>query len=534
MRGIRLRAVLFAAMLSAIAVLSAQSVTVRLDPPAVSAGQFSTVMVQAPAGTSVVVSTDAPGVAPQTIVSTGSAMPVRLGPFTSVGDFRVTASAGGQQTSAPLRVSFPQDQAPTPAAPRGTTTPYGDAASALIEAINGVRTGMSRLPPQQPTIAEAKAAIDALQAQLNEIRRAAGQTDQVFDEVREQLDKDAAASREARDEFSRLERELNQNLAERARQVREFGRDAERAPADPCAAAMAVSSALHGQRSAMNAMRSGVGDLSAGHARRSSGASGSDAVAWRQIKAKIDDLVQTGQAGSYAEAERSIGWATSSNGLGGYAQRACDKFTGEWRGTTNVAALHKGDPFYGLMNDWNAHVEIAAPRADPSAPADAERPLRGTITGRATNFKVVNQLRTLYANMPASSMQFLTSDPSEAQQEGATFVAAVEGFLRGNQMTLKVRPGGVDYAGRVTGKLAAVIVAMGSPVPQVQVFDVTFMGGNWQLMRAIGPDGVADRPFAVTVGGDKRLVRDSYPRSLNSAGARGQFTIDIRLCSGCD
>lgn len=530
----RRRAVIVAVTLALMTTLAAQTVTIHLETGEVSAGQFATATVQAPAGTSVVVATDAPGVPPQTVVMTGSPMPVRLGPFSTTGDYRVTAASGGQQATAALRVAFPRQEAPPPASPRPATAPYATTAAALIETIDAMRTGLSRLPQQAPTIAAAKAAIDALQAQLNEIREAAARTDQVFDEVRTQLDKDAAASREAKDEFARLERELNQNLAEQARQVRDFGRDAERAPDDPCAAAMAVAAALHAQRSTLNAMRSGVNDLSAGHARRASGATGTDAAAWRQIKAKIEDLVQRGQAGSYAEAERSIGQATSSSGLGGYTQGSCETFTGEWRGTTSVAALHKGEPFYSLMNDWTAQVEIAGPRAAAGAAPSAERPLRGTIRGAASHFKVVNQLRALYGGLPATSMQFLTTDPTPAQQEGATFVAAVEGFLRGRQMTLKIRPGGVDYAGRVTGKLAAVIIAMGSPVPQVQVFNVSFMGGNWQLMRAFGPDGVAERPFTVTVGGDKRLVRESYPRTLSSAGARGQFTIDIRLCAGCD
>jgi hypothetical protein len=136
--------------------------------------------------------------------------------------------------------------------------------------------------------------------------------------------------------------------------------------------------------------------------------------------------------------------------------------------------------------------------------------------------------------MPAQSIQFLTVEPSPAQQEGATFVAALEGFIRGNQMTLKVRPGGVDYSGRVTGKLAAIVIPMASPIPLVQTFDVLFQGGNWQLNRALGPSGVTERPFNITSGGGKRIVQERYPRSLSSQGARGEFTINIRLCAGCD
>lgn len=530
----RLRTVLVVVFTAAAAVVvSTQGVTVTVEPATVAAGQFATAVVHGPAGTSVTVNTDAPGVVPQTVVLNGGEQRVRLGPLTRNGDFRVTASAGTQQASTPLHVSFPQEQQPPAAGAAPSVHSYVNAATALIDAVDGLRTGVSHLPPGDPSIAETKAAIDDLQRQLADIRRAAGETDQTFDAVRNQMEKDATTGREAKDELTRLERELNQTLDEQSRQVREFGRDAAQPPADSCAAAMAVQAALQSQRSTMNAMRSGVRDLAAGQPRREAGASPQSAAEWRPIKAKIEDLVRTGQAGSYAEAERSIGRATSSNGLGGYTQRSCDKFTGEWSGTTNVEALHKTQPFYGLLNDWTAHVEIAAPVADPGHP-DLERTLRGTLTGTASRFKVVNSLRVLYANMPAQSIEFLTVEPSAAQQEGATFVAALEGFIRGNQMTLKVRPGGVDYSGRVTGKMAAIVIPMASPIPLVQRFDVVFQGGNWQLNRALGPNGVTERPFAITVCGNKRMVQEHYPRSLSSQGARGEFTINIRLCAGCE
>lgn len=516
-----------------VVMLSAQPrVGLRLRPAAIAAGQFATAVINAPAGTTVLVRTDAAGVVPQTVVGTGGEHTVRLGPFVTTGDFRVTASAAGHETAASLRVAFPHEPAPA-AAPSPANTAYADAAAALIDAVEGVRTGVSRLPAREPTVSETKAAVDALLQQLAEIRRAATDTGAAFDAVRRQLDKDESASREAKDEFARLEREIQQNLAEQARHVREFGRDAEQPPADACAAAMAVSAALQAARSTMNVMRRGVEDLQAGQARREAGASPVDAAAWRPIKAKIEDLVRTGQAGSYAEAERSIGRATGSGGLGGYAGRQCDKFTGEWSGTTAVEALEKGQAFYGLHNDWTAQAEIAVARA-VEGQAGADRPLRGTVTGRASNFKIVNQLRTLYAGRPAQLIEYLTSEPSPAQQESATFVAAVEGFVRGNQMTLKVRPGGVDYSGRLTGKLAAVVIPMASPVPLVQTYDVAFQGGNWQLWRAVGPNGTVERPFTMTIGGDKRLVRERYPRTLSTNGARGRFTIDIRLCSGCE
>lgn len=352
---------------AALAVLSAQpGIVVRVQPASIDAGQMATALVTAAAGTTVFVRTDAPGVPPQTIVGTGAEQSVRLGPFVRTGAYQVTASAGAQNSAASLRVAFPRDTA-APAPPTGSSTAYATAADALMDAADRARTGVSRLPQGERTVAETKAALDDLQRQLADIRRTATDTGDVFDAVRQQLEKDERATREAKDEFTRLEREINQNLAEQARQVRDLALDAERPAPDSCASAMAVTAALQAARSTMNAMRNGVVDLEAGQSRREAGASPVNAAAWRQIKAKIEDLVRTGQAGSYAEAESSIGRATGTGGLGGYGAQQCDKFSGEWSGTTYVEALEKGQPFYGLQNDWTARVEIAVARASEGA-----------------------------------------------------------------------------------------------------------------------------------------------------------------------
>ncbi len=53
------------------------------------------------------------------------------------------------------------------------------------------------------------------------------------------------------------------------------------------------------------------------------------------------------------------------------------------------------------------------------------------------------------------------------------------------------------------------------------------------LMRAISPDGTTERPWTITVSGDKRLVEANSPRTLSAAGARGNFTFNAKLCHGC-
>ncbi|MGE0865085.1 MAG: hypothetical protein AB7P34_14400 [Vicinamibacterales bacterium] len=528
------------------------AIGLRLDRVEISVGEPVGLQVTAPAGSSVGVTVTGPAtVAPVTVVGTAAAQPVTLGPFTQPGTYTVTAASGAggdrRQGTATLRVTWSGGSEPV------MTTRVGPAMSgatdALIDAINQSRTSVTRLPASEPTIAEAKAAMDVLQAQLADIRRRATEAAATIDAYGALVSQETNATQEAKDGFSRIAREINQVLEQQARQIAAFGRDAAAAPADPCLAAMTVAAALDGSRAAASAIQgairqfgrersTGAGDgaawaqqhVTAGRPLRGEGTPQSSAARWREMKAKIETLVATGQAASFGEAQRAVERATGDRGLGGYATRQCVKYTGEMSGSTHVEALDKGKAFYGQRNNWTARIELAAAS---SVQPGQEAPIRGVIRGEGRDFKVQNLLSTLYAGRPAKYIEYLQSDPPAEQQSGALFVAAVEGSIRGNQMTLKIRPGGVDYAGRVTGKIAAVVIPLGSPVPLVQTYDLPFQGGNWQLMRAIGPDGVTERPWTITVGGDKRLVEASYPRTLSATGARGSFTFKVKLCHGC-
>jgi len=528
------------------------AIGLRLDRVEILVGDPLVAQVTAPAAASVSVTVAGPAaIAPATIAGTGAAQPVSLGPFTQPGVYTITAAAGvgadRRQSTASVRVTWGGGGAPV------MTTRVGpamtSATDALVDAINATRTSVSRLPATEPTIAEAKAAMDVLQAQLAEIRRKATEAAATIDAYGALVNQETNATQEAKDGFSRIAREINQVLEQQAQQIAAFGRDAAAAPADPCLAAMTVATALDGARASATAIQgairqfgrernTGAGDgaawaqqhVTAGRPLRGEGTPQSSAAQWREMKAKIETLVATGASPSFAEAQRAVERATGDRGLGGYSTRQCVKYTGEMSGSTHVEALDKGQAFYGQLNNWTARVELAA--ASTVKPGQ-EAPIRGVIRGTASDFKVHNLLRTLYAGRPAKYIEYLQSDPPPEQQAGALFVAAVEGSIRGNEMTLKVRPGGVDYAGRVTGKIAAVVIPMASPVPLVQTYDLPFQGGNWQLMRAIGPDGVTERPWIITVGGDKRLVETSYPRTLSATGARGSFTFKVKLCHGC-
>jgi len=528
------------------------AVSVRLDRVEILVGETVVSQITAAAGTSVSVTTTGPSaIAPATVAGTGGAQPATLGPFSQPGTYTVTASAGvgsdRRQGTAMLRVTWGGSGEPVMATRVGPA--MSSATDALLEAINASRTSVSRLPATEPTIAETKAAIDVLQAQLADIRRRATEAAATIDAYGALVNQEGNATREAKDGFSRIAREINQVLEQQAQQIAAFGRDAAAAPADPCVAAMTIATALDGARASASAIQgairqfgrergTGAGDgaawaqanVTAGRPLRGEGTPQSSAAQWREMKAKIENLVATGQAASFGEAQRAVERATGERGLGGYASRQCVKYTGEMSGSTHVEALDKGKAFYGLRNNWTARVELAA--ASTVQPGQ-EAPIRGVIRGEAQDFKVQNLLSTLYGGRPAKDIQYLQSDPPAEQQSGALFVAAVEGSIRGNQMTLKVRPGGVDYAGRVTGKIAAVVIPMASPIPLVQTYDLPFQGGNWQLMRAIGPDGTTERPWTITVSSDKRLVEASYPRTLSAAGARGSFTFKVKLCHGC-
>lgn len=530
----------------------AQSVTARGETNTVAAGQSAAILVTAPAGTTVTLTATgaAPLPPPVTVVGNGREMRVTIGPFAQAGDYVIAVTGGGQAARVNMRVSFPA--AEPPAGPAGNAgEAYRQAASSLLDSMNGIRTGLSRLPQGNPTVEETKREMDELQRQLEGIRARANETAAALDEYGQLLGQEGNASREGRDEFARLQHEITQVLNEDSRQMRELARDAGQTPDDPCVAAMAVTAALRGQSAVAASMQNGARDfgvrqhvtpggdgadwarttVNAGRPLRGEGTSQSSAAQWRAIKPKIDGLVASGAAANYTEAQRLISQASGDSGLGRFGEQQCLMFKGDWSGTTLVEALEKGQAFYGLQNDWTAHVELAAAR---SSGTSADAPVRGTLTGRGTAFKVINQLRTLYAGRPADMIEYLTSDPTPAQQASANFVASIEGTIRNNQMTLKIRPGGVDYAGRVTGKIAAVVIPKASPVPLVQTYDVSFQGGLWQLMRALGPNGVTERPLPITVGGGKRLVQADFPRNLSATGARGAFTIKIRLCAGCD
>lgn len=524
----------------------------RLARVEISVGETVVAQVTAAAATSVSVTVTGPAtIAPVTIAGAGAAQPVSLGPFTQPGTYTVTAASGTggerRQATATLRVTWGGSGEPVMTARVGPA--MTSATDALVDAINQSRTSVTRLPAAEPTIAEAKAAMDVLQAQLADIRWRATEAAATIDAYGALVNQETNATQEAKDGFSRIAREINQVLQQQAQQIAAFGRDAAAAPADPCLAAMTVAAALDGARASATAIQgairqfgrergTGAGDgaawaqqhVTAGRPLRGEGTPQSTAAQWREMKAKIETLVATGQAASFGEAQRAVERATGDRGLGGYASRQCVKYTGEMSGSTHVEALDKGKAFYGQRNNWTARVELAA--ASTVQPGQ-EAPIRGVIRGEGRDFKVQNLLSTLYAGRPAKYIEYLQSDPPAEQQSGALFVAAVEGSIRGTQMTLKVRPGGVDYAGRVTGKIAAVVIPMASPVPLVQTYDLPFQGGNWQLMRAIGPDGVTERPWTITVSGDKRLVESSYPRTLSAPGARGSFTFKVKLCHGC-
>lgn len=546
----------FVAALAAVVTLawvaaSAQTVTARGETNTVAAGQAAVILVNAPAGVSVTVAATGPAPLPPpvTIVGTGREARVTIGPFAQSGDYVIAAVGGGQTARVNMRVSFPPpDQPMGPGGNAGQA--YRDAASSLLDSMNGIRTGLSRLPQGNPTVEQTKREMDALQAQLEGIRARANETAATFDEYGNLLGQEANASREGRDEFARLQNEITQMLNEEARQMRELAREAGQAPDDPCVAAMAVQAALRGQSAVAAAMANGTRDfgvrqrvtpggdgadwarstVNGGRPLRGEGTSQSSAAQWRAMKPKIDGLIASGAASNYTEAQRLINQASGERGLGQFGEQQCLLFKGEWSGTTLVEALDKGQAFYGLQNDWTAHVELAAAR---SSGTSGDAPVRGTLTGRGTRFKVINQLRTLYAGRPADAIEYLTSDPTPAQQASANFVASIEGTIRNNQMTLKIRPGGIDYAGRVTGKMAAVVIPKASPVPLVQTYDVSFQGGLWQLMRALGPNGTTERPLPIIVGGGKRLVQAEFPRNLSTTGARGNFTIKVNLCAGC-
>lgn len=566
MQGPRFRA-LVGAIVTAV-VLAAASVQAALQATlastTITAGSIATVNVRTAAGAPVTVTAPASaGVRPATAtVPPGGSLAVPIGPFTQPGEYRISVAAGSDSATATLRVEWPRGSGPpAQVRPGALGASVISALQASQQALDEAGTGLGQMPAD-PGLEQARQNVQRLRSTMAGLQRQAEGFRDAAHQVEQGLSREPNADPAVVEQFNRFAADTERALRDQADQLIALGREASGPQADACVRAEVVATTLQAQEALTSLISGGMMEYLADLARDQAPdfardaaswarsrftagrplASDSPAVAlsgstaapragggdtqWENAKTALTYVRAGLNGGAWGVAQQLVSDAVSG-GINAFTERHCLTWSGDMSGSTHVEALEKGQPFYGLQNTWRARVRLSGAR-----PATAGSPvaMRGMIFGRATEFKVVNQLRTLYGGRPAALIQYLTTQPNAAQSATAIFAVSIEGTAQGNRLAIKVREGKVDYAGRVQGKMAAVVIPLASPIPLVQTYEVPFQGGHWQLMRALGAGGTTVQPIVTSA--TKRVVDASYPRELTAPGARGHFTIRMHLCGG--
>ncbi len=552
-------AVIVAACLVTTIALQAQ-IQVALSSTSIEAGTTATLTVRAAAGANVVVTTAGPSaVAPvrATLPASGTLV-VTVGPFAQPGDYALAAVAGTSRTSAALRVDWPRGRGPATAIRRGE---LGAAMVAGMQAteqvIDQIDSALSQMPANIEGVTEARQAVTRLREGTRQLQPAAAAFRDAANQFENALMAEPNANPAVVEQIATFSNQTAQSIREQAEQLLALGRDASGPQADACVRAEVAAMALQAQSTALSLIQNGMmgylleqAKLAAPEAARpaylwamahftggrplaSARTPLSDSTVapqadptWDRVKTALTYARTAISSGPFALAAQ-VGGDIISGALARFELAACVVWNGDVTGMTHVEALENGRPFYSLENNWTAKIRLAGARPTSAGSVSA---MRGMIVGRGQDFKVINQLATLYGGRPSQLIEYLTSNPNALMSASAVFAVAIEGTAQGNNMALKIRDGKVDYDGRVRGKLAAVVIPLASPVPIVQTYEVPFLGGHWQLMRALGPNGTAVHPILTAT--DKRVIDVAYPRELSSQGARARFTIKLKMCAG--
>lgn len=528
------------------------------------AGTTATLTVRGTAGAAVVVTPTGPAVvapARATVSATGT-VNITVGPFAQPGDYSLTVVAGTARTTAMLHVDWPRGSGPATAIrPGALGAAVMNALQATEQVIDQIDSAFGQMPGNADGVPQGRQAATRLREATRQLQPAAT----AFRDAANQLEQAIAAEPNADaavvEQVASFSNQTEQALRDQAAQLLALGREASGPQADACVRAEVVALVVQAQQTLTSLIRSGMlaylaeqaqgaapdiaraapdwarAHFTAGRPLASAGAAPPTPLSDRTVAPQADptwDRVKT--AITYARTAVTSGpWGVAtqladdivSGAISAFERSQCVVWTGEINGTTHVEALDNGRAFYGLDNGYSARIRLAGARPTSAAAVSA---MRGMIYGRGKDFKVNNQLQTLYAGRPATLIQYLTTQPNALMTASAIFAMAIEGSAQGNQMALKIRDGKVDYDGRVHGKMAAVVIPMASPVPIVQTYEIPFLGGHWQLMRALGASGTTVQP--ITTSGNKRIIDVAYPRELSAPGARGQFTIKIKMCAG--
>ena len=531
-----------------------------LAASSIPAGTTATLTVRAAAGATVVVTATGPAVvapARVTVPASGSAV-VALGPFAQPGDYSLAVVAGANRTSVVLRVDWPRSSGPVTAIRRGELGASMVAGmQATEQVIDQIDSAFSQMPADAAGVTEARQAATRLRDAMRRLQPAATAFRDAANQLENALTAEPNADPAVVEQIATFSNQTAQAIRDQAEQLLALGRDASGPQADACVRAEVAAMAIQAQQTLTSLIQSGMLGYLADQAKDATPDFARSAAQWAtaqftagrplasartplsggtvapqadptwdRVKTSITYARTAITGGPWALAAQ-IGGDIVTGAIARFELAACVVWNGDVTGTTHVEALENGRAFYSLDNGWTAKIRLAGARPTSAGSVSA---MRGMIYGRGKDFKVNNQLQTLYGGRPASLIQYLTSQPNALMTGSAVFAMAIEGTAQGNNMALKIRDGKVDYDGRVHGKLAAVVIPLASPVPIVQTYEVPFLGGHWQLMRALGPNGIAVHPIITST--DKRIVDVAYPRELSSQGARAKFTITLKMCAG--
>jgi len=554
-------------------VLQRGSLLAYVESETILTGESARVTGYADQGKKIVVTPTGPRppAAAEARAAVNRAFSVEIGPFEEKGVYTLTVTAEGEGgTDRERKVVYVQVVDPPPDMDESFETLYGQALNAAVdasdEAMTSVEAGLDAIPGEDPNLKKAREDVDAVREKIPEMRRGVRQftrAQAMFDQT---LQSEPNLDREAMGEYQQSLSSSAQSLRQQSEQLIALGREASGGQTDACVGVALAAQALSAEKALMEMMQSGIKDYLTDWAKsadidaakalpswlpvikgkflkglksifegtpeqqvlKRTGAPETEGPVsrWDMLKLLFNTAKGFASGGPWGAAKAAIDDAVDI-AIEAYSSTYCLSFKGKISGHTHIEALDNGRPMYGLDNDWEGDAQIMCAKPSGKDPVS----FRGMLTGSAKNFKVVNGLRSLYEGKPGN-FQYLTGDPSTAQKLGAIFVVPLEGTVAGGKMAIKGKKGGVDFDGRVIAKLAVVIIPTGSPVPIVQKYDTPFQPGWWHLTRALGEGGMTTLEIAMD--GEKRVVKKEWTRQLSSAGARGDFSIKVDLCAGCE
>jgi len=555
-----------AAVLGALIVsVSAGILELRLSLPQITLNNTVEITGKAAVQTTVVLTVTGPAAVPGRTVTAGrdGSFTATLGPFTAAGDYTIAASAGGERTTALLKVGAPTY--PMSIALGALGAALEQAADASDQTLTQVKSDLDAVSGDDPDLNKAKEEIDEVREALPEIREKMRTFAGAERRYEQMLISEPALDKEVMGEYEDDVKSEERSLREQTERLIALGRENSGGRTDACVAVAIASAALSAEKTLLSFMQNSLRTFIEKWARGRDIGAGLNFVTWLQdrflkgarsifagtpeeqvadrrgpprqpgmwdnvsgwsvAKTGFDTVMAFTTGGPWAAAQAAIDGAIGI-GIDAYTKTHCLVFKGQISGHTHVEALDNKRPMYELDNDWEGQVEFMSAKPSGREPVA----FRGHITGRAKNFKVKNGLWILYQGKPGN-FKYLTGDPSTARQMSAVFICPIEGTVEGDKCALKARRGGVDFDGRLVAQLAVVILPTGSPVPLVQKYDTPYQPGWWQVMRALGEGGMTT--LEIRMDGDNRVIKKEWTRELSSAGARGSFKIKVDLCAGC-